>query len=98
MTEADQAVAAGEAAFAAWNRTGAADRAAVLFRAADWLRRRRLEAAALEVFEAGRCWDDADADVAEAIDFLEYHGRQGLRLAEAGELRSSTGEVNRLSL
>jgi len=84
-SEADQAVAAAESAFEAWSRAGAADRAGVLFRAADWLRRRRFEVASLEVFEAGKCWDDADADVAEAIDFLEYNGRQGLRLAQGGE-------------
>ncbi len=53
--------------------------------------------AALEVFEAGKCWDDADADVAEAIDFLEYYGREGLRLAEGGEVQSPPGEINRLS-
>ena len=96
-SEADQAVAAAESAFEAWSRAGAADRAGVLFRAADWLRRRRFEVASLEVFEAGKCWDDADADVAEAIDFLEYNGRQGLRLAQGGEVPSPPGEVNRLT-
>ena len=75
----------------------AAVRAEVLFRAADCLRRHKLETAALEVFEAGKCWDDADADVAEAIDFLEYYGREALRLAEGGRVQSPPGEVNRLS-
>ena len=61
------------ACFEPWNRAPASSgRRAVP--CADWLRRRRFEIAALEVFEAGKCWDDADADVAEAIDFLEYYG------------------------
>ena len=95
--EADRAIEVAAAAFGSWSRAGAADRAGVLFRAAEWLRRRKLEIAALEVFEAGKCWDDADADVAEAIDFLEYYGREALRLAEGGKVQSPPGEVNRLS-
>ena len=96
-SEADRAVEAAESAFGAWSRAAATERAGVLFRAADWLRRRKFEVAALEVFEAGKCWDDADADVAEAIDFLEYYGREGMRLAEGGKVQSPPGEVNRLT-
>jgi acyl-CoA reductase-like NAD-dependent aldehyde dehydrogenase len=96
-TEGDRAVELAASAFGDWSRTGAADRAGVLFRAADWLRLHRLEVAALEVFEAGKCWDDADGDVAEAIDYLEYYGRQGLRLSFVGEVQSPPGEINRLT-
>ena len=96
-SEGDRAVAAAGSAFEAWSRAGPADRAGVLFRAADWLRRRKLEVAALEVFEAGKCWHDADADVAEAIDLLEYYGRQGLRLAQGAEVDSPPGETSRLT-
>ena len=46
--------------------------------------RRRHEVAALECFEAGKPWDQADADVCEAIDFCEYYGREALRLEAAG--------------
>ncbi|MGD0439559.1 MAG: proline dehydrogenase family protein [Acidimicrobiales bacterium] len=95
--EGDRAVAAAQAAFKAWSRAGRAERAEVLFRAADWLRRRRLELAALEVLEAGKCWADADRDVTEAIDALEHYGRQGLWLAHGGEVPSSPGEVSRLT-
>ncbi len=95
--EGDRAVVAASSAFEAWSRAEAAQRAGVLFRAADWLRSRRLEIAALEVLEAGKCWADADADVAEAIDSLEYQGRQGLRLAQDGEIPSPPGEVSRLT-
>jgi RHH-type proline utilization regulon transcriptional repressor/proline dehydrogenase/delta 1-pyrroline-5-carboxylate dehydrogenase len=71
----------------------------VLFRAADRLRRTRVELAALEVFEAGKPWDQAYADVCEAIDFCEYYGREALRLEAAGPdlVQSPPGERNRLS-
>jgi RHH-type proline utilization regulon transcriptional repressor/proline dehydrogenase/delta 1-pyrroline-5-carboxylate dehydrogenase len=95
--EGDAAVEIAGAAFERWSRAGFTERAGVLFRAADWLRRRRLEVASLEVFEAGKCWDDADGDVAEAIDYLEYYGREGLRLAGGGAVQSPPGEANRLS-
>jgi RHH-type proline utilization regulon transcriptional repressor/proline dehydrogenase/delta 1-pyrroline-5-carboxylate dehydrogenase len=97
--DADAAVAAALAAFDGWRRTPPSERAAVLFRAADWMRRRRSEIAALECFEAGKPWDQADADVCEAIDFCEYYGREVLRLdASAATLvESPPGESNRLS-
>ena len=52
----------------------------MLFRAADHLRARRHAIAALECVEAGKPWDQSDADVCEAIDFCEYYGREMLRL------------------
>ncbi len=82
--EARQARDAALAAFPAWRQTAARERAAVLFRAAELMRGELFELAALEVFEAGKAWREADADVDEAIDFLEYYGREMLRLdAEA---------------
>ncbi|HLM64086.1 MAG TPA: proline dehydrogenase family protein [Acidimicrobiales bacterium] len=96
--DADAAVAAAVAAAEGWRRTPVRDRAAVLFRAADWLRRRRYEIAALECYEAGKPWDQSDADVCEAIDFCEYYGREVLRLeaAAATLVQSPPGETNRL--
>jgi RHH-type proline utilization regulon transcriptional repressor/proline dehydrogenase/delta 1-pyrroline-5-carboxylate dehydrogenase len=95
---ADAAVAAAVAVESSWRRTPSRDRAAVLFRAASWLRGRRDELAALEVFEAGKPWDQADADVCEAIDFCEYYGREMLRLdsSAADRVQSPPGERNRL--
>jgi len=61
------------------------------------MRERRFEIAALEVFEAGKGWDEADGDVCEAIDFLEYYGREALRLAKGGHVQSPPGELNRLT-
>ena len=94
--EADEAVAVAVGAFERWRRTPAPDRAAVLFRAAEWMRARRPSLTALEVFEAGKPWDEADADVCEAIDFCEFYGREMLRLAQGGAVESPPGERNRL--
>jgi RHH-type transcriptional regulator, proline utilization regulon repressor / proline dehydrogenase / delta 1-pyrroline-5-carboxylate dehydrogenase len=97
--EVDAAVAAAVREAEAWRRTPATERAAVLFRAAEWLRARRPEIAAVEVFEAGKPWDQADADVCEAIDFCEYYGREVLRLEATADERvqSPPGEANRLT-
>jgi RHH-type proline utilization regulon transcriptional repressor/proline dehydrogenase/delta 1-pyrroline-5-carboxylate dehydrogenase len=91
-------VAAAAGAAEHWRRTPVGDRCAVLFRAAAWMRERRHELAALEVFEAGKPWDQADADVCEAIDFCEYYGREMLRLDRSASERvqSPPGERNRL--
>jgi RHH-type proline utilization regulon transcriptional repressor/proline dehydrogenase/delta 1-pyrroline-5-carboxylate dehydrogenase len=96
VSEADAAVAACLKAADGWRHTPAAERAAVLFRAGEWLRARRAEVAALEVFEAGKPWAEADADVCEAIDFCEYYGRQMRRLDHGGEVQSPPGEQNAL--
>ncbi len=91
--QAEQAIAAGRAAFPAWRNTEPAQRADYLFRAADVMRRRRFELAAWEVYECGKQWREADADVAEAIDFCDYYGREMLRLAEP-QHRDVPGEEN----
>jgi RHH-type proline utilization regulon transcriptional repressor/proline dehydrogenase/delta 1-pyrroline-5-carboxylate dehydrogenase len=97
VAEGDRAVAAAVDAFPLWSRAPAAERAAVLFRAAHWMRQRRFHLAALQVFEAGKGWADADGDVTEAIDFLEYYGREMIRLDRGGAVQSPPGEENRLS-
>jgi RHH-type proline utilization regulon transcriptional repressor/proline dehydrogenase/delta 1-pyrroline-5-carboxylate dehydrogenase len=79
--EAEQALAAGRRAFGNWREAPARERAAVLFRAAELMRAELFDLAALETFEAGKTWREADADVGEAIDFLEYYGREAIRLA-----------------
>lgn len=77
---ADRALDCAWRAFASWRRLSAAERARYLWRAAAVMRRRRLELAAWEVFEAGKPWTEADADVAEAIDFLEFYARAAVDL------------------
>jgi RHH-type proline utilization regulon transcriptional repressor/proline dehydrogenase/delta 1-pyrroline-5-carboxylate dehydrogenase len=94
--DADAAVAVALEVAPRWRATPVRDRAAVLFRAAAWMRERRDELAALECLEAGKPWDQADGDVCEAIDFCEYYGREALRLASGGAVDSPPGETNRL--
>lgn len=100
FAEADAAVEVARANHQRWQRTPVVERAAVLFRTAEWFRSRRDELAALEVFEAGKPWADADADVCEAIDFCEYYGREMVRLDGPGatdRVQSPPGEANRLT-
>jgi RHH-type proline utilization regulon transcriptional repressor/proline dehydrogenase/delta 1-pyrroline-5-carboxylate dehydrogenase len=95
--DASAAVAAARDAFPGWARTPAADRAAALIRAAANLRARRLELAALEVRECAKPWPEADADVCEAIDFLEYYARGAVELSRGRPLLQVPGERNDLA-
>ncbi|HEY6839036.1 MAG TPA: bifunctional proline dehydrogenase/L-glutamate gamma-semialdehyde dehydrogenase, partial [Geobacteraceae bacterium] len=92
--EAAEAVAAARRAQAAWGGREPAERAAVLFRAADIARSRRRELMAWQVFETGKNWLEADADVAEAIDYFDYYGHEMLRLAAPQRLGDIPGELN----
>jgi RHH-type proline utilization regulon transcriptional repressor/proline dehydrogenase/delta 1-pyrroline-5-carboxylate dehydrogenase len=92
--EAAAAVDAAAAAFPAWRDAGAEARAETMVRAAALLRERRLELAALQVRECAKPWPEADADVCEAIDFLEYYAREALALATGPELVQAPGERN----
>jgi 1-pyrroline-5-carboxylate dehydrogenase len=83
-------------AFDKWKRVPAEERAACLFRARDILLRRRLELDALLVYEIGKTWIEADADIAELIDFCEFYGREMLRLAGPQPLVPVRGEKNHL--
>ena len=78
----------------AWRRTSAQERADALVRAAGYLRERRMTAAALQVRECAKPWSEADADVCEAIDFLEYYARETVRLDAGPELLQVPGERN----
>jgi acyl-CoA reductase-like NAD-dependent aldehyde dehydrogenase len=80
--EVDQALDTAGRAARSWGRRSAAERAEVLVAAAQWLRERRLELAALEVRECAKPWREADGDVCEAIDFLEYYARAAIALEE----------------
>lgn len=97
-TERDVAAAVEEAerGLRVWRSLGASDRAAALIRAAAWLRERRLEIAALEVRECAKPWPEADADVCEAIDFLEYYARGAIALEAGPPLIQVPGERNEM--
>jgi RHH-type proline utilization regulon transcriptional repressor/proline dehydrogenase/delta 1-pyrroline-5-carboxylate dehydrogenase len=96
QAEVDAAVAAASDAARSWGRMPATERGEVLVAAAGELRARRLELAALEVRECAKPWPEADADVCEAIDFLEYYARQAVELEAGRELGQAPGERNTL--
>lgn len=83
-------------AFEDWSAWQPGERARVLFKAAALLRARKHLFSATMVYEAGKTWPEADADTAEAIDFLEYYGREAIRLAESRPLPRLAGEDNEL--
>ncbi len=94
--EADRALASAVAAFPLWRDTPVAERADILLKAAVAMRQDRFGLAALEVLEAGKPWREADADVCEAIDFLEYYAREALRLSNVWQLSDVPGESDLL--
>lgn len=79
-SEVDDAIESATRNFEWWSRRPVEERALILVRAAAILRRRRFEMDAMMVLEAGKSYLEADADTAEAIDFLEFYARQALRL------------------
>jgi 1-pyrroline-5-carboxylate dehydrogenase len=93
----DRALAAAESAFATWRRVNPIERAELLLRAADLLTARRLEFNAWLMFETGKTWVEADADVAEGIDFLNFYACEMYRLAQEQPLTRIAGEDNHLS-
>lgn len=102
MSQADKeqalaAIAAADTAFADWKLVSPEERAGYLFKAAAEIRRRKFEFSAWLVYEVGKNWGEADADVAEAIDFLEFYGREMLRLAAPQPLTPYPGEHNQLT-
>ncbi|GGG72335.1 L-glutamate gamma-semialdehyde dehydrogenase [Edaphobacter dinghuensis] len=90
------AIDAAQSAFQGWSRQTPVDRAGLLFRAATLIRERKFEFCAWLVYEVGKNWGEADADVGETIDFLEFYGREALRLAGATTPIQFPGERNQL--
>jgi 1-pyrroline-5-carboxylate dehydrogenase len=77
----EPAMQAALAAFAGWSRASMEERASLVFHVGDVLRERKLEFCAWLVFEVSKNWAEADADIAETIDFCEYYAREALRLS-----------------
>jgi len=94
--EAEKAVEAGKRAFPAWRDTDPRERAEYLFKAAAEARKIRCDLAAMQVCEVGKTWTEADADVCEAIDFLDYYGREMIRLSSPQRMGDAPGEMSRL--
>lgn len=95
IKEAKLAMDAALKAFETWKKTPASVRADVLFKAANILKRKRHEMSALMTLEAGKPWVEADADTAEAIDFLEYYGRQMLEMTRVDDRVLSRRDMER---
>src|ERR1700742_1472003 len=93
---AEQAIAAALTAFQTWQFVSPEQRASLLLRAAALIRDRKFEFCAWLTYEVGKNWAEADADVAETIDFLEFYAREALRLANAEPPIQYPGERNRL--
>jgi 1-pyrroline-5-carboxylate dehydrogenase len=93
---AEQAMQAALQAFESWKRVSVEERASLLLRAAELLRERKLEFCAWLTYEVGKNWGEADADVAETIDFLEFYAREVLRLSQATTPIPYPGEKNEL--
>lgn len=94
--EANVAVEKAHAAFPAWADTPVEQRVRIFLAAAQQLRERKHEFSALLCYEVGKSWAEADADTAEAIDFLEYYAGQMLRMAEPQPVTPVPGERNQM--
>ncbi|MGA9120678.1 MAG: L-glutamate gamma-semialdehyde dehydrogenase [Bacteroidota bacterium] len=84
------------ATFETWKNVPAEKRAQYLLKAARIMRKRRFELNAAEILEVGKTWPEADADVAEAIDFLEYYGREAIRYGKDFPVEKMKGETGKL--
>ncbi|MBY0546348.1 MAG: L-glutamate gamma-semialdehyde dehydrogenase [Candidatus Obscuribacterales bacterium] len=91
---AEKAMQSALIAFESWKKVAPEDRAQYLFKASKIMQDRKYELAAWLILEIGKNWAEADADVAEAIDFCEYYGREMLRLANPAPLVPVEGEKN----
>ncbi|PBB05110.1 MULTISPECIES: L-glutamate gamma-semialdehyde dehydrogenase [Salimicrobium] len=91
---AEKAVESAAKTFEDWRKWDPEARAGILFRAAAIIRRRKHEFSSYLAYEVGKPWKEADADTAEAIDFLEYYGRQAVELKNGKHVESREGEHN----
>ncbi|MDD3123885.1 MAG: aldehyde dehydrogenase family protein, partial [Candidatus Izemoplasmatales bacterium] len=95
LKEANLAMETALKTFEIWKKVSASTRADVLFKTANIIRRRKHFFSALMTIEAGKPWPEADADTAEAIDFLEYYGRQMLTLSRVDDVVLSRKNMER---
>ncbi len=91
----NSAIDAATEAFKSWQFVPAEERAEYLFKAAKIIRERKHYFSAWMIFEVGKTWAEADGDTAEAIDFLEFYGREMLRWAGEQPVTTIKGEDNR---
>lgn len=94
IRHADEAINVALKAFPEWQDTHVNKRAEILFNAAKIMQKKRFELAALMVLEEGKLWREADGDVSEAIDFLNYYGFEAKKIFTPEKLISPSGEEN----
>ena len=94
---AKRAIETAHEKFLEWQYVPAEKRVAYLLKAAKILRAKKFEYAAWQVFEVGKNWAEADADVAEAIDYLEYYSREMLRYAKGAPITKIPSEKNEMT-
>src|SRR5262245_59774273 len=94
--DGNRAAVAAHAAFPRWADTPVNDRVRIFFDAARRLRERKHEFSAMLCYEVGKSWAEADADTAEAIDFLDYYAGQMLRMAQPQPVTPVPGEKNQM--
>ena len=92
----EPAMTAALRAFDSWSRTSVEERASLVFRVGDLMRERKFELCAWLVFEVSKNWAEADADIAETIDFCEFYSREALRLAKVDTPVQLPGERDHL--
>src|SRR5256712_6512616 len=93
----EQAIEAAWKAFESWKRAPVDVLAGVLLKAADLMRQRKHEFSATMIYEVGKTWPEADADTAEAIDFLEFYAREAYRYAGQQPITKIESEENELA-
>lgn len=96
IDEANAALSAAGEAFKTWSRVSPDTRARYLLRAAAIIRRRLYEFSAWMVYEESKSWIEAYADACECIDFLEFYGREMMRLGGSQPVTPYAGEENEL--
>ncbi len=94
VKEAEQALESAQIAFKKWQYTSADERARLVDKLADILERDRIDWTALEVLEAGKPWDEADGDLAEAVDFCRYYARDMRRTSTGQRVGGVPGETS----
>lgn len=94
IQDADLAIKAAQDAFKTWSEKDIHERANILFKASNIMQERRFELASIMILEEGKPWREADGDVSEAIDFLNYYGQEAKKLFPKEKLLSPSGEEN----
>ncbi len=93
---AEPAMQAAQKAFATWSTTPVEERVALLLRVSKLIQERKFMFCAWLTYEVGKNWAEADADVGECIDFMEFYAREALRLAGSTTPIQFPGERNQL--